>query len=261
MTSDTARRVRNPRGEGARLRDELVRAAGDLLTRCGSPEDVSLRQVADAVGVTAPSIYRHFPNKEALLLAVVEDRFAELERVLVEAGERGGGDPFAALGEMGRAYVAMGLERPAHYEVLFGRIGGAIQGLTGTGYERPAGQFDPSDPGEGPFTTLVELIGRCLAAGPGGTGYDPFIVAVETWTFVHGLVNLCTVHPGFPWPSIEAVLDSVGGAVRAECEVRGDEALPLITAGLNSRGRRACSGPSGVQPSAAQPSGVLSRSR
>jgi AcrR family transcriptional regulator len=206
MTSGTARRVRNPRGKGARLRDELVTAAGDLLTECGSPEHVSLRQVAEAVGVSAPSIYRHFPNKDALLLAVVEKRFEELRRVLGEARERGGDDPFAALGEMGRAYVAMGLERPAHYQVLFGPIGGAIQGLTGT--SPPVVQFDPGDPGQGAFLILVELIEGCLAAGPNPDRFDAFVVAIETWSFVHGLVDLVAAHPGFPWPSIDAVLDS-----------------------------------------------------
>jgi hypothetical protein len=52
------------------------------------------------------------------------------------------------------------------------------------------------------------LIERCLAAGPGGARFDAFVVAVETWTFVHGLVDLVTADAGFPWPSIDAVIDS-----------------------------------------------------
>ena len=216
MTSATFPRPRNPRGEGVRLRAELLSATSAMLADGIPPEQISLRRVAEAVGVTAPSIYRHFENKEALLLAVVNEQFAELQRVLAEALERGGDDPFVALAEMGRAYVAMGRDRPAYYRVLFGPIGGAIEGLTGDQGEDAAPEnFDP----RGAFTILVELIERCLAAGPGGAGFDPFVVAVETWTFVHGLVDLTNAHPRFPWPATEEVLDS--WAARFERAVRG----------------------------------------
>ncbi|MGH9118892.1 MAG: TetR/AcrR family transcriptional regulator [Acidimicrobiales bacterium] len=231
MTSDTAPRVRNRRGEGARLRADLVRAAGRLLAEGGAPEHVSLRQVAEAVGVTAPSIYRHFPNKEALLLAVVAEQFEGLQRVLAEALDRGGDDPFAAMREAGRAYVAMGRARPAHYEVLFGPIGGAILGLTGEeGMATGPGEFGPGDLGQGAFMMLVGLVERALAAGPGGARFDPFVVAVETWAFVHGLVDLVTAHAGFPWPSVDSVID--GWVDLLEQAVRGLPAAgPVDAAG------------------------------
>jgi AcrR family transcriptional regulator len=207
-------RPRSRRGEGARLRAELVAAAGALLAEAGSADQVSLRRVADTVGVTAPSIYRHFPNKEALLLAVVAERFAELRQMLLDAAERAGPDPFAALREAGLAYVGLGHDHPGHYRVMFGPIGGAI--FAAALPSAPGdGRFAVGDPGQEAFLALVSLIERCLAAGSGGHRFDPFEVAVQTWTFVHGLVDLSTTHPGFPWPALDAVIDGYVERLRA----------------------------------------------
>jgi AcrR family transcriptional regulator len=71
MTAEAAsaanRRPRLPRGEGRRLRGEIMAAAERLLIDTGSQEAVSIRAVADAVGVTPPSIYRHFADKSELI--------------------------------------------------------------------------------------------------------------------------------------------------------------------------------------------------
>jgi AcrR family transcriptional regulator len=191
-----------------------VAAAGALLEEAGSADHVSLRGVAEAVGVTAPSIYRHFPNKEALLLAVVEERFAEFGTMILVAAERAGPDPFAALRAVGHAYLALGRDHPGPYNVLFGPIGGAIFTAALPASEE-TGQFAVADPGREAFLALVSLIEGCLAAGPGGAGFDPFEVAVQTWAFVHGLVDLSTTHPGFPWPVLDEVVDGYVDRLRA----------------------------------------------
>ncbi|MFI6990478.1 TetR/AcrR family transcriptional regulator [Nonomuraea wenchangensis] len=72
-------RGRNRRGEGARLRADILTAATGLLDR-GGERALTLRAVAREAGVTAPSIYLHFPGRPAILLAVVHAAFAELAR-------------------------------------------------------------------------------------------------------------------------------------------------------------------------------------
>jgi AcrR family transcriptional regulator len=62
-------RARRP----ADRRDRIIAAAGDLFCESGY-HNVSLAQVAAAVGITAPSVYRHFENKQDLLLQVVAGR-------------------------------------------------------------------------------------------------------------------------------------------------------------------------------------------
>ena len=53
------------------VRSRILEAAADLLAR-SADADVSTRAVADAAGVTAPTLYHHFGDKEGLLSAVVE---------------------------------------------------------------------------------------------------------------------------------------------------------------------------------------------
>ncbi len=188
-------RARNRRGEGDRLRGELVEAAGSLLRERGDPALVSLRGVAAAVGVTAPSIYRHFPDKEALLFAVVEQEFADFDRRIRAAARKGRDDPFAALRLAGQAYVRFGFDHPAHYRVLFGDIGGAT-----------IGSDDREHPGKASFLTLVELVQRCQRAEPDPEG-DAFAIAAEAWAFLHGLVDLGRACAEFPWPDRAALVE------------------------------------------------------
>ncbi|WP_262059763.1 TetR/AcrR family transcriptional regulator [Streptomyces sp. STR69] len=78
-------RARNRRGEGGRLRDDIVAAAVELLEETGDESSVTLRSIARRVGVAAPSIYRHFPDQPSIMLAVVQQAFAMLETELRSA--------------------------------------------------------------------------------------------------------------------------------------------------------------------------------
>ena len=110
--SDTRQRAR--RGEGDRLRGEILAAAEDLLVETADESAVSIRAIAERVGVTAPSIYRHFADKDTLILSVVESVFGRLDAAL-EAAAAGAADPFDEIMRKGRAYVDFGLAHPEHY--------------------------------------------------------------------------------------------------------------------------------------------------
>ena len=194
-----SRRPRARKGEGHRLRAELVAAASDLLAEVGDPNLLSMRAVAAAVGVTPPSIYRHFADKQALLLAVLTERWAKMHRILVgAAGESD--DPFDALRRFCLAYVRFAEERPGHYRVLFSAA--APAGVT----EDPA-----SHPGAPTFLALVELVQACLDAGAEPQpGRDSWFLALQVWLSGHGLVDLRIGQRfPFPWPPGELLLDAV----------------------------------------------------
>src|SRR5437016_3040137 len=192
------RRRRAPKGEGHRLRGEIIAAASDLLADLGDPNQLSMRSVAAASGVTTPSIYRNFADKQALLAAVLETRWAELVRVIGEAASEVD-DPFESLRRMGHAYMRFAEEHPGHYQVLFRTA--APAGVTEGSAQHPAA------PG---FLVLVEAIQRCLDAGARPTGgRDSTFLAVQVWLFVHGLVDLRIVQQfPFPWPPSETLLDA-----------------------------------------------------
>lgn len=113
-----ARRPRARKGEGARLRDEILEATEKLLLEMGSARAVSIRMVADAVGITAPSIYRHFPDKQTLIYEVCTKHFEALHAQMLAAIE-GIDDPLDALLARGRAYVEFGRAHPEPYRVMF----------------------------------------------------------------------------------------------------------------------------------------------
>lgn len=69
--SASGTRARNKRGEGAQLRDEIVRAATKLLAD-GTSQAVTLRAVVREAGNSAPSIYPHFADLDAIMLAVAQ---------------------------------------------------------------------------------------------------------------------------------------------------------------------------------------------
>jgi AcrR family transcriptional regulator len=90
--------ARSPRVE------ELVGAARALLDEAG-PEALSMRRLAERVGIRAPSIYKHLPDKQALEAAVISDVFAEQAAVFT-AAVAGSADPLADLGVAYRRFAA-----------------------------------------------------------------------------------------------------------------------------------------------------------
>ena len=124
-TGAPGRRLRARRGEGGQLRDQLVAATERLLATTGDEEAVSIRAIAEAVGVSPPAIYLHFPDKDALIFEVCAARFAELDQA-IEAAAAGIDDPVAALLARGKAYVRFAVERAQETRAI-GAQPGAIE--------------------------------------------------------------------------------------------------------------------------------------
>ena len=85
------------------LRRALIDAGLALIDREGATA-LSLRAVAQRVGVSAAAPYRHFPSREALLAAVAEEGFRLLGKELQHAIDAES-DPARRLAESGLAYV------------------------------------------------------------------------------------------------------------------------------------------------------------
>jgi AcrR family transcriptional regulator len=192
-TSQRRRRAR--RGDGDLLRDEIVAAASRLLAETGDEEAVSIRGVAQAVGVTPPSIYLHFPDKTTLMFAVCEERFAALDRVSREAAATAS-DPLDELRRRGEAYIRFGLDNPAHYRILF------------MGRAEPPSYDETRLRDASAFGGVVDAVERGMEAGMIAAG-DPHLAAVGLWATVHGITSLMIAKPHFPWPPLDALIDHV----------------------------------------------------
>src|SRR6266516_243989 len=113
------RRPRNRRGEGARLRADLIDAATALVTETGHGQQLSLRAVAKRVGIATTSVYPHFADVDQLKVAVVERGFTEFNQYR-SAASQAINDPAAALLARCRAYGRFAVEHPGHYRLMFG---------------------------------------------------------------------------------------------------------------------------------------------
>jgi len=187
-------RTRNRRGEGARLRDEIVAGAAALLDETGDESSVTLRAIARRVGITAPSIYRHFADQPAIMLAVVQQAFSELAAELHRARDDAGDDPRARLFAVCTAYLDFARSRPARYRTMFG---GVWMPELGTSSVTEA---DLHALGRDTLQLITEALRGCVAAGV-ATSTDPAADAVALWLGLHGLAHQQSVTVSFPWPA------------------------------------------------------------
>jgi len=113
-------RTTSRRGKGApaSTREAILAAAEGILAR-GGEAALSIRELCARVGVTAPTIYHHFGDKDGLVAEVVGACFAEFDRALA-AGPTPA-DPVEALAWGFERYVAYGVAHPAPYRLLFER--------------------------------------------------------------------------------------------------------------------------------------------
>ena len=194
MVPATAR-VRAKKGEGEKLRGEILTATERLLLRTGDSDAVSVRAIADAVGCTPPSIYLHFADKDELIMAVCARRFRALDEQIEAAGARSD-DPLQSLKLRGRAYVEFGLANPEHYRLLM---------MTKRSHSEP---MSPDEPGMVAFGHLVEAVQRCIDAGS-LVDVDALPAALALWSGVHGLTSLLLTFPDFEWGEKDKVIDFV----------------------------------------------------
>ena len=79
------RRSRSRRGQGELLRDEILAAAERILIETNDQTALSIRAIASAVGVTPPSIYLHFADRNDLVFAVCERHAEKLNQAMADA--------------------------------------------------------------------------------------------------------------------------------------------------------------------------------
>jgi AcrR family transcriptional regulator len=157
-------------------------------------DDVGLREVARAAGVSATAVYRHFPDKAALLRALSAEGLARLAAAQREAHARAGGGRAGFLAT-GRAYIRFALASPALFRLVFSNppernyLAGA----------------DDSVPEA--FRLLRENAASVVPLGADAESLER--AALEAWARVHGLAMLML---DGQIPPDERLIDAVIGA-------------------------------------------------
>jgi AcrR family transcriptional regulator len=210
-------RVRARRGEGEKLREEILAAVSDLLDETNDEAAVSIRAIADRVGVTAPSIYRHFADKDEMLSAVCAVVFTQLTDGIAEA-VASATSPLDALAEAGRCYVEFGLAHPEHYRLVFMRA--PFRDVVDHSELRAAfeaGEIPDSHrlfggealAGSEAFKGLYDLVAAVVAVLPNERLPDVFSTTTMIWAAVHGIVSLRISKPEFLWPTVDEQIESI----------------------------------------------------
>jgi AcrR family transcriptional regulator len=204
------RRTRARRGSGDLLRDEIVTAAKRLLAEVDRADDMPIRAVAEAVGVTSPSIYLHFATKQELLEAVVADVFRELDDAMIEAAA-GATTPLARLRAFGLAYVRFAVDHPEHYRLAL------LEPCP-----QPAVAIDEVLQSSA-FSHLSSTIAECIAEG--SFEGDALAIAFDMWAAAHGVAALVIAKPYLPFGDVDEFADRA-----LCCTALGHAARPLVGA-------------------------------
>jgi AcrR family transcriptional regulator len=183
-------RGRNPRGQGERLREDIVAAALRLLEELADDQALSLRAVARDIGIAATSVYIHFADRDALVLAAMKRCHDDLMHG-VDQAEATSADPVAQLrartllqGEW--AHRHPGLYKVLHESTLNQRID--------MPFKRELGD------------RTTAAIQRCMDAGLAPAG-DATAVSLDLRAAVHGSVSMRVNQPDLSWPPLEEQVD------------------------------------------------------
>lgn len=158
------------------LRAALVRAGVAALDTGTSVDTLSLRALARAVGVSATAVYRHFPDKAALLSALACEALDLLAQEQQRAAFAAGPDALAAFSASGAAYVRFAMAHPALFRLIWATA--PDRDL----FEMPLDQCDNAMAG------LRKGIDAVLPLG--ATPETRRAAALTCWGLVHGLAML-----------------------------------------------------------------------
>ena len=172
--------IRGTRHEG------IVDAALEVFLQDGAA-GVSMRKVADAAGITAPAIYRHFQSREALLGEIAEIGLRELERYLRPALKSG--TPYERVRQLADRYLEFALEQPMYLEVAFLNAGTKIEWLS----------KELAHPMWDVFRAAIAQIEMGMERGELRRD-DPISTAILIWATAHGLVTLYRIDRTAAYP-------------------------------------------------------------
>lgn len=157
------------------LREALLKAGIRAIAEDG-PDGFSLRDVAKRAGVTPPAVYRHFPDKDALLAAIAAECSQRLAATVSESLVAAKGGSLDRFRQIGIAYVQFAAANPEHFRAM--TVPGLLQRL-------PRAERDEMD-------TWVQAQRRDLEAGKaageiGDIDVDELLLTANS--LVHGLAH------------------------------------------------------------------------
>lgn len=204
------------------LKNKIIAVAWQQIAESGAAS-LSLRAIARELGITAPAIYNYFPDRDALVTALIIEAYLSLgDSQLVARDAIPADDPAGRIWATGQAYRQWAIRDPQRYQLIFGTpipgyvapydqifpaaarsLGALVSIIDGL---RTANRLDctglPLPPPE------LDLQFQAWKTYGGEAQVVSLSVAVLIWGRVHGLVSLEIANAFPPYaPSVEALYD------------------------------------------------------
>jgi AcrR family transcriptional regulator len=164
------------------VRMRILDAARELFAVEGIGS-VTMRRIADRLEYTPGALYRHFPDKAALLQALVITDYTAFSQAFAALGRIT--DPIERIRRAGWAYIDFGLSHPHHYQLLF--------------MSQPSGEpvsVALSDPRTDAYEFMHQAVRDAAAAGRLRPELDDTEAVTRLlWSGVHGVVSLAITRP------------------------------------------------------------------
>ncbi len=160
------------------LREALLAASVDIIHNKGI-QGLSLRNLAEVVGVSRTAPYHHFKDKDALLAAVAEQGFIEMNDFFTKVIQNPEIPLMQKLKQFFTDYVQFAVAHPTQYELMFGRD--MWQAQSHDAFQRTAKDC---------FRQYVQLFELYKEEGLLEEGENPLRLAQIMWATLHGLAKL-----------------------------------------------------------------------
>jgi AcrR family transcriptional regulator len=169
---------RGPRGyHHGNLKEALIQAALDLIAQKGAG-GFTFAEAARAAGVSPAAPYRHFRDRDDLMVEVARRGFEQFAQALARAWDEGRPEPMFAFERVGRAYLDFARSEPAYYSAMFE-----------AGIPLDASP-DLRVAGEGAFAVLRAAAEKLIARLPAGKRPPALMMALHVWSLSHGIASL-----------------------------------------------------------------------
>jgi len=167
-----------PRGyHHGNLKEALIRAALDLIAQKG-PAGFTFAEAARSAGVSPAAPYRHYRDRDELLIDVARRGFDQFALALKSAWGEGRPDPFTAFERLGRAYLAFARTEPAYYSAMF---------EAGIPLDANA---ELREAGDRTFAVLRSAAEELIARVPADRRPPALMMALHVWALAHGIASL-----------------------------------------------------------------------
>lgn len=202
MMEKVATRQRVGKQRSGERREEILAVSLRLFAQHGMAS-VTTRQIAQAVGISQPSLYAHFSTADEIGEELCQRGFQALGARFADV-LAAPGPVIDRLSRLGRAYVDFGLEHPDIYRIAFMLESDRLHAKADANHPADAVGLDA-------FAALRQIVSELRGRDDEATA----ALAQSIWACMHGLVSLLLARPGFPWVDRDELVASHVAAVSA----------------------------------------------